>query len=620
MTATRRLVLLVQLPIPPPGPQPIHANVPLAAGYLKLFARRRGLEEAGFRIEILPPVLANTWGDQGLVEEILSRGPWMVGFTCYVWNVERTLWIADRLKRQQPDVRIVLGGPEITADNAWVLDHLAVDYAAIGEGEQTFADLLEALGSERRTGLNPVPRGRETGGRTEWNPVLQTGLWQRGDRGPPPLRAPLARLDDVSSPYLEGILDAAGEKVMFLETMRGCAFRCKFCYYPKSYDALHFLSREKVAANLRHAAARGAREVVFLDSTLNQRPDFEDFLRLLADNNPDRQLTFFGELRGEGIDAKTAALLQAANFSEVEIGLQSLDPHAQKLMNRKVNARAFERGARAMLDEGISVRVDLILGLPGDTVDSVRRGFNFLYDSKLYSAVQVFNLSILPGTAFREEAPALGLKHQARPPYYVLRTPTLTLEDMYELMEEAQEAFGLEFDPFPPPPLDFPETATGPVGFCRIDLDAGPAPLPPPARRTQVFALWLRSADFEARRRPAAELIRQVLADNPHTTLQVILEPAAGPERLASVTLETLLAACYQTSSYLDLYYSLHPNSLLGAKRLVVLVSGEHRARLGSAWIDLVGEYATIVWRGGAVAEEELAPSEHVLPQGDSTS
>ena len=70
---------------------------------------------------LLPAALANSLGDQGLIEAILARQPWMVGFTCYLWNVERTLWIAQRLKQRRPELIVLLGGPEITADNAWVL-------------------------------------------------------------------------------------------------------------------------------------------------------------------------------------------------------------------------------------------------------------------------------------------------------------------------------------------------------------------------------------------------------------------------------------------------------------------------------------------------------------------
>jgi radical SAM superfamily enzyme YgiQ (UPF0313 family) len=623
MALSRQSVLLAQLPIPPPGPQPIRANIPLAAGYLKLFARQRGLEDA-WPIEILPPELANTLGDEGLAEAILARRPGLVGMTCYLWNIDRTLWLARRLKQQDPELAVVLGGPEITWDNHWVLDHPAVDYAVIGEGEQTFAELLEALGDGRDCreipGLWAKEDVRARGVPLALPVLARIGTGKaRGTHaasGAPRPRTPLAALDGLSSPYLEGILDAADENTMFLETVRGCVFKCKFCYYPKSYDALYFVSREKIAANLRYAAERGVREIVLLDPTLNQRPDFADFLRLLAEHNPDRQITFFGELRGEGINDETARLLREANFSEVEIGLQSLDPRAQQLMDRKVNLKAFERGARALLDVGISVRVDLILGLPGDTPDSFRQSLDYLHRSELYTDVQVFNLSILPGTAFRHEAAELGLAHQPWPPYYVLKTPTLSLDDIYGLMAEAQEAFGLEFDPLPPPVLDFPEDAGvgEPVGVCRIDLEATKPPaIPPAARRAQAFTLWLRSADFDAASHAAAGLVRQLLAETPHTTLQVVLEPDGPPERLTERGLAAIQAACFESTSYLDRFYSLHPNGLLGAKRLVVLAPLAERTRLGGAWSDAVGQFATLVWHGGPVADEELAAHEYAI-------
>ena len=359
MNPTRRLVLLIQLPIPPAGPERVRGNVPLAAASMKLFARRHGLEEH-FRVELLPPTLANVLGDEGLVEEILGREPWMVGFTCYLWNIERTLWITERLKERRPELRVVLGGPEITPDNRWVLDRPTLDYAIFGEGEPTLADLLDSL------------RGRPE------PPTAIAGLWTAAAGAPLPQRASMPALDAVSSPYLEGILDAAGEQMMLLETVRGCRFRCRYCYYPKSHDALSFLSPEAIAACLRHAAEKGVSEVVLLDPTLNQRPDFTDFVRGLARGNPQRQFTFSGELRAEGIDAAAAALLAQANFKEVEIGLQSIDPRAQELMGRRTNLKRLESGVKALLDAGIEVRLDLILGLPGDTRDSIRRGLDYL--------------------------------------------------------------------------------------------------------------------------------------------------------------------------------------------------------------------------------------------------
>jgi radical SAM superfamily enzyme YgiQ (UPF0313 family) len=597
--SARRNILMMQMPIPPLGPAPIRGNVPLAAAYLKLFAERKGLGSC-FDIDILPAALANTLGDHALVAAIVAREPWLVGFTCYLWNIERTLWIAAELKRRRPDVRIVLGGPEVTADNAWVLNTPDYDFAVVGEGEQTFAQLLLGLLDD------DVP------------PVPIAGLYvpaSMGDRfrpdRAPAFRTPLSDLGQLGSPYLAGVLDAAEERMLLLETTRGCVFKCKFCYYPKSYDRQYYLAPDDVRASLRHAREKDVEEVFLLDPTLNQRRDFADFLRLLIEGNPGRRMRYFGELRGEGITTETARLLREANFTEVEVGLQSVEPDAMTLMDRKNNLRAFERGVRAMLAEGIRVRVDLIIGLPGDTVESVRRGLNYLHEGGLYSDLQVFNLAVLPGTAFRQEAASLGLVHQPRPPYYTLRTPTLRPEDFFELMQEAQEVTGVEFDAPPRPVLD-----VAAAGLWCVDLDGERSAPPPLDRRRQAFTLWLRSAALEARRSSAAALVREVLTANPFTTLQVILEAtepdaAAVRRQVTSRLLRELLATCQERPTYLDRFYALQPGSLNGAKRLIVLLPLELREQLGGDWVDEIGTFATLVWRGTADAEAEAAMAEY---------
>jgi len=241
----------------------------------------------------------------------------------------------------------------------------------------------------------------------------------------------------------------------------------------------------------------------------------------------------------------------------------------------------------------------------------VRRGFDFLEQTQAYSELQVFVLSVLPGTAFRAEARELGLVFQPRPPYYALRTPTLGTEQIAELLDEAQERFGIEFDPAPLPALeegmwgpeieapDAPSCASEAVGRWRIDLDRPPCRLPPPECRAQVFTLWLRSAAFAACQAAAAELVAGLLADNPHTTLHVVLEPTAGAERLPDDVLPALQAACFRSTSYLDRYYSLcfEPG---GAKRLLVLLPSAERERLGADWAARVAPYATLLWRGAA--------------------
>lgn len=626
---SKRRVVLVQLPIPQPGMDPARGNVPLAAGYLKLYARQKGLEDH-FEIVIFPAKLANALSDQGLVEAILRLDPWMVGFTSYLWNINRNLCIIERLKSRRPDLLTIVGGPEITVDNDWILKSPVLDFASIGEGEQTFTEMLQALvhsplPAKPIAGLYVTSAAKKT---------VQAGAQAVPDAVPvdlfPLFRTPLPNLNVISSPYLEGILDAADDEMMLLETIRGCIFKCKFCYYPKSYDDLYFVSRDKIVANLQHAQTHHAKEVVLLDPTLNQRKDFADFLRLLAECNPNKQFAYFGELRSEGINSEISELLARANFTEVEIGLQSVDPLAQELMDRKNNMKAFERGVRAMRANGIRVKVDLIIGLPGDTVESIRRGMRYLKDSDLYDLVQVFNLAILPGTAFRQEAETLGLKFQPQPPYYVLQTPTLQTQDFYTLMAEAQEIFETEFDPLPDPVIpdlrcDLPESQLTEITLhsaWRIDLDdlhLSPQALPPAAERTQAFTLWFQADDLAKHRAEMERRIDLCLTDNPHTTLQIILEPREHPETVTPDLLIGLLRVSYRLSSYLDRFYSMAPGRRKGAKRMIMLLPLAMRDTLGDDWIDDIGDYADVVWQGAEETADEMAEFEYVL-QGTSES
>lgn len=194
--------------------------------------------------------------------------------------------------------------------------------------------------------------------------------------------------------------------------------------------------------------------------------------------------------------------------------------------------------------------------------------------------MQVFHLSILPGTAFRHEARSLGLSFQTRPPYYVLRTPTLSAADIVDLLAEAQEIFEVEFDA-PPPPL----LGEAPGGLHRtwsVNLDT-PTAAAPPARHAQAFTLWLGSSNFAACRAKAAHIIRRLLRDNPFTTLQVVLDPqgSTASSVRASINAETvsaLLEACQELPTYLDRYYAMHPGRATGAKRLIVLLPFPLRA------------------------------------------
>ena len=139
--------------------------------------------------------------------------------------------------------------------------------------------------------------------------------------------------------------------------------------------------------------------MVFLDPTFNHRPGFEPLLDALATVNADRTLSFFAEVRAEGLTPGHAATLARAGFTKLEIGLQSVNPETLKRVRRGGSPARVAAAAKMLHDVGISLLVDLIVGLPGDTAADVAHGVDFLLEHGLGDEAQVFPLSLLPGTA-----------------------------------------------------------------------------------------------------------------------------------------------------------------------------------------------------------------------------
>ncbi len=144
-------------------------------------------------------------------------------------------------------------------------------------------------------------------------------------------------------------------------------------------------------------------------------------------------------------------------------------------------------------------------------------------------------------------------------------------------MEEAGEVFESEWDPFPEPKLsgfqvDESPTNPSPIDLVHVNLDAdsiqadGGYSIPEPRRLAQAMTLWFAGADWKGKRKAVVTTVSKVLQANPHSTLQVVLEPTAAPEMVTPELTNHLLATCFAEPNYLDRYYSLHPGGLLGSK------------------------------------------------------
>jgi hypothetical protein len=251
--------------------------------------------------------------------------------------------------------------------------------------------------------------------------------------------------------------------------------------------------------------------VVFLDPTFNHRPGFEPLLDALVRENASRALTFFAEVRAEGLTGQQAKKLKQAGFDRLEIGLQSVNRETLKRVRRGGSPSTVAEAARMLHGEGIELLVDLIVGLPGDTPGDVLRGIDFLEEHALASEAQVFPLSLLPGTAMRATAADDGVVFDSAPPYRVHRTATFSEEALVETVLAAEERLGRRLDEWPRPHLVDPG----------IDGFAAQAP------GAQHAALWFDASDPFARRSDILRAIDARLGLDPYATLDVVLRPVA---------------------------------------------------------------------------------------------
>jgi len=336
---------------------------------------------------------------RALRDLILASEPEWVGFSIYVWNRALGRDIARILRARKPGILLFAGGSEATADPTGMMGEGALDFVLPGEGEEL---IVEVLGN-----------------------LLQGASTAQIRRSIRP--APVKDLGTLPSPYLDGSLDPAAYSGMLWELSRGCPFRCDFCFESRGTAGTRRVPMERVKAELLLFEACGVSQVFVLDPTFNfDKRQAKAILRLIAAEAP--EIHFFFEIRSEFIDAELAELFASIRCS-LQIGLQSADDAVLKHISRNIDPQDFEAKVLLLHEAGATYGFDLIYGLPGDTM----AGFHASLDFALGLApnhLDIFPLSVLPGTRLHETAPDFGLEHLPEIPYTVLRSPTFSEADM----------------------------------------------------------------------------------------------------------------------------------------------------------------------------------------------
>jgi cytochrome d ubiquinol oxidase subunit I len=516
-------VLFAQLAAPTFEPEDQRSNVPLAAGNLASFASAR-LGARGVETEVLDRGLLDRAGDAALARILAERAPDVLCATLYCWSSFRTLEVLARAKRTRPGMLVIVGGPEVEKGNAFLVARAgtAFDLAAVGEGEELLVEVLEARLAGRPFVGIPGLGVATSRGAVEWAPP----------------REPVRDLASLPSPYLGESVRLAAGGIQHIETARGCAFECDFCFYHADFRKVRRFPAERVASEIRFALARGVDDLYLMDPTFNGHAGYRETLASLRAELLDRGASVHTELRAEPMDAKNAREIAGAGITSVEVGLQTTTPEALAAVGRTFERTRFARGCRELLGAGIGLEIGTIVGLPNDTPEGMEATFEYARRECGDGAITVpFVLSLLPATVLRERAALLGIEYSPYPPYTLLRSPTFDEGGIRATLARYSEIFERDLDPIGPMRLaerggeESPELAAGDVLrriFVRLDL-ADETQLSAAARDLadrveSAVCVVFRGLAPGALERRALAFLRPIREANPHGLLEAAFE------------------------------------------------------------------------------------------------
>jgi len=390
------------------------SNIPLAAGYLKAMAHKEGLLEY-VDIEIFDPLTADVTSDSMLLETLLSKRADMICFSLYLWNLFRSLYVIKKIKKYLSNSIIVIGGPEVTKELNYISPQ-GVDFSVAGEGEMPFVQLVKYL-------LGGKPHLRSIGNL----------IFKEGDKII--CNPELGVVDDINeipSPYLTGCLDPRPYRRYWLETMRWCPYRCKYCLYPYRSRARNpFYSLERIEEELNYAKKLGIRYVDIHDSAFNLNPKFKEICRIIQKINKNKSFYLNIFLQAELLNEEDVELLAGLNISTAEIGLQSINQETLSKIGRNINLEQWLDGINLLRRAGINIMIDIMIGLPGEDLRSILKTIEFLKKNRLDAYSIPPTLSVGPSTAIYREAKELGIiKFQSHPPYFILETDRMSFSDI----------------------------------------------------------------------------------------------------------------------------------------------------------------------------------------------
>lgn len=363
-----------------------------------------------------------------IAEILLAQNPQIIGLGVYIWNVAPATELVATLKRLRPEVIVILGGPEVSYETEQQEIVRLADHVITGEADLKFAEVCGQL-LERRSP-------------TRLDDCEPADLKRAGSEiGAPPkiIPAPLPEFSQLALPYdLYDEADVA-HRVIYVEASRGCPFTCEFCLSSLEIP-VRAAALEAFLGEMQKLLARGVRQFKFVDRTFNlnlatSKAILEFFL---ARHQPGNFYHF--EMIPDRLPAELREII--ARFPpgtlQFEVGVQTFNEAVCGLISRRQNLTRLEENFRFLRDAtGVHIHADLIVGLPGETLESFAAGFDRLIALRPQE-IQVGILKRLRGTPIVRHDEAWQMVYNPHPPYEILRNRLIDFSTMQKLRRFAR--------------------------------------------------------------------------------------------------------------------------------------------------------------------------------------
>ncbi|MEZ0391889.1 MAG: DUF4080 domain-containing protein [Pseudobdellovibrionaceae bacterium] len=345
---------------------------------------------------------------QEIVDSLLALNPKIIGFGIYIWNTNQSLKVVELLKQQRPDVCLVLGGPEVSYETEKQKITQLADYVICGEADFLFYEFCHQV-----LVLNERPKQRI-------------------------IRGPLPEISQIQSPYNHFTDQDIEKRIVYVEASRGCPYKCEYCLSSLDKSVRNF-PLEKFLSDLQILIDRGARQFKFIDRTFNLSPSISGrilgfFLEKIA-SGLDLHLHF--EMVPDRLPDELKLLIKKFPLGSLqfEIGVQTWNPQVAALVSRRQDYQKVQENLKFLKQEtGVHTHVDLIAGLPGETLESFAKGFDSL-SSLDPGEIQVGILKRLKGTPIIRHDQEWQMRYSAEPPFQILETKTMTVMELEKMQK-----------------------------------------------------------------------------------------------------------------------------------------------------------------------------------------